>query len=170
MKSSLAVAVLAAAVTLSGTAFSQTRTTPVGKLFFEGDTVKHNIMGQQGPFCVLQSRFKRGEAVAFRVRVLQPNGQPADDKVLKSVEVQLGNGQKIPLAYGPHGMPGQPMSDFFWVDSFVIPDNFPTGSMGYKVLATMMDNSVVTWEPITRPNSQLWVMDGTPDLAAPAAR
>jgi len=170
MKLSLAVAVIAAAVTLSGTAFAQTRTTPVGKLFFEGDTVKHIMMGQQGPFCVLQSRFHRGEGVAFRTRVLLPNGQVADDKVLKSVEVELGNGTKIPLAYGPHGMPGQPMSDYFWVDSFVIPADFPTGSLGYKVHATMMDGTVVTWEPITRPNSQLWLVDGEPAMAPPAAR
>jgi hypothetical protein len=165
MKSSLALVAAAALAAFSSSANAQVRTTPPGKLFFEGDTVKHNIMGQQGPFCVLQSRFTRGEAVAFRVRVLQPNGQPADDKVLRSLEVELGNGQRLPLTYGPHGMPGTPMSDFFWAESMTIPATFPTGSLGYKVHATMMDGSVVTWEPITRPNSQLWVIDGSPAMA-----
>ena len=62
-------------------AAAQVRTTPAGKLFFEGDTVKHNLdNGQPGPFCVLQSRFMRGEAVAWRMRILQANGTPADDK------------------------------------------------------------------------------------------
>jgi len=165
MKSSLAVMALAAAIAgFSGSAAAQT-TTPAGKLFFEGDTVKHNIMGQQGPFCVLQSRFRRGEAVAWRVRLLLPNGARADNTVVRSLEVELGNGQRIPLTYGPHGMPGTPMSDFFWAESFVIPDTFPTGSLGYKVHATMMDGSVVTWEPFTRAASQLWVMDGTPTMA-----
>ena len=168
MKSSLVVmAVVAALAGGSSSAYAQARTTPAGKLFFEGDTVKHNIMGQQGPFCVLQSRFRRGEAVAWRIRVLQPNGQPADDKLLRSVEVELGNGQKVPLEWGGHGMPP---TDFFWAASLQIPATFPTGSLGYKVRATMMDGSVVMWEPFTRPASQLWVMEGDPAMAAPAAR
>ena len=63
-------------------ASAQVRTTPAGKLFFEGDIVKHNLEnGAPGPFCVLQSRFMRGEAIAWRTRILQPNGTPADDKV-----------------------------------------------------------------------------------------
>jgi hypothetical protein len=34
--------------------------------------------------------------------------------------------------------------------------------LGYKVVATMQDGTVVTWEPFTRPASQLWVIEGTP--------
>lgn len=141
-------------------ASAQVRTTPPGKLFFEGDIVKHNLdNGAPGPFCVLQSRFMRGEAIAWRTRILQPNGTPADDKVLKSVVVELGSGQKVPLDYGPHG---NPPTDYFWANSWEIPKNHPTGSLGYKVVATMQDGSVVTWEPFTRPNSQLWIIEGTP--------
>jgi hypothetical protein len=142
------------------TASAQVRTTPAGALFFEGDIVKHNLdNGQAGPFCVLQSRFMRGEAVAWRTRILQANGTPADDKVLKSVVVELGNGQKVALEYGPHG---DPPTDYFWANSWTIPQNHPTGSLGYKVVATMQNGTVVTWEPFTRPASQLWVIEGTP--------
>jgi hypothetical protein len=49
---------------LSSSAYAQTRATPAGKLFFEGDIVRHALMGQQGPFCVLNNRYTRGEAVA----------------------------------------------------------------------------------------------------------
>ena len=147
-------------VGLVATASAQVRTTPAGTLFFEGDIVKHNLdNGQPGPFCVLQSRFMRGEAVAWRTRILQANGTPADDKVLKSVVVELGNGQKVSLEYGPHG---NPPTDYFWANSWTIPQNQPTGSLGYKIVATMQDGTVVTWEPFTRPNSQLWVVEGTP--------
>lgn len=163
MKSSLALIFAAAIVSISGSADAQVRTTPAGKLFFEGDTVNHSIMGQQGPFCVLQSRFTRGEAIAWRVRLLQPNGTPADDTLLRSVEVELGNGQRVPLSYGSHG---NPPTDVFWAASWQIPADFPTGSVGYKVHATMMDGSVVTWEPFTRPNSQLWVIEGEPTMAS----
>jgi hypothetical protein len=140
-------------------AAAQVRTTPPGKLFFEGDIVKHNLEGQIGPFCVLQSRFMRGEAVAWRMRLALPNGQNADDKVVKSLVVEMKNGEKVTLDYGPHG---NPPTDFFWANSWTIPANHPTGSLGYKVVATMVDGTVVTWEPFTRPASQLWVVEGTP--------
>jgi hypothetical protein len=151
---------------LAAPAAAQVTTTPSGKLFFEGDIVKHALDGQIGPFCVLQSRFMRGEAVAWRMRVLQANGMIADDKVLKSLVVELGSGEKVTLDYGPHG---NPPTDFFWANSWTIPRNHPTGSLGYKVVATMQDGSVVTWLPFTRPNSQLWVIEGTPVMKTATA-
>jgi hypothetical protein len=161
-----AIALLFAFAGLASPAAAQVTTTPAGKLFFEGDIVKHNLEGQIGPFCVLESRFMRGEAVAWRMRLLQPNGTVADDKVVKSLVVELGNGEKVNLDYGPHGMPP---TDFFWANSWTIPANHPTGSLGYKVVATMMDGSVVTWQPFTRPASQLWVIEGTPVMKTATA-
>jgi hypothetical protein len=151
-----AIALCVAAVGFSG-ADAQIRTEPAGKLFFEGDIVRHALMGQQGPFCVLQNQYRRGEAVAWRIRVMNPNGTVADNKALKSVEVELGNGQKLPAHFGGHGMPP---TDFFWSLNWVIPKDFPTGSLGYKVHATMGDGSVVTWEPFTRDTTQLMVVPG----------
>jgi hypothetical protein len=148
----------------SGSAYAQIRTQPAGKLFFEGDIVRHALMGQQGPFCVLNNRYTRGEAVAWRIRILKPDGTVADGSALKTVEVQLGNGQKLPAHFGGHGMPP---TDFFWSLFWTIPGDFPTGSLGYKVNATMMDGSVVTWEPFTRETTQLMVVAGDPVLATP---
>ena len=98
----------------------------VKKLFFEGDLVRHTIENQAGPFCVLTSQFKRKEAVAWRIRVLDLAGEVADDKVLKSVVVELGDGQKLPAHYGPHPPRGAPPTDYFWSvhwdDSGGLPD------------------------------------------------
>ena len=152
-------AAIALSVAFAAPASAQVRTTPPGKLFFEGDIVKHNLEGQIGPFCVLQSRYMRGEAVAWRMRLALPNGANVDDKIVKSLVVHMNNGQTLPLDYGPHG---NPPTDFFWANSWTIPANHPTGSLGYKIVATMVDGSVVTWEPFTRPASQLWVIEGTP--------
>jgi hypothetical protein len=92
---SLTLSAVALSVLVAGFsgAYAQSHTTPAGKLFFEGDIVRHALDGQQGPFCVLQNQYKRGEAVAWRIRVLKPDGTPADQNYLKTVEVQLGNGQ-----------------------------------------------------------------------------
>jgi hypothetical protein len=50
---------------------------------------RYTLENQKGPFCVLTSQFKRKEAVAWRIRVLESIGDVADDKVLKSVVVEL---------------------------------------------------------------------------------
>jgi hypothetical protein len=165
MKSST-LSVIAAAFALigmCGTASAQVRTDPPGKLFFEGDIVSHSLEGQQGPFCVLQNQFKRGEAVAWRIRILQPDGTVADNTVLKSVVVELGNGQEIPTEYGPHG---NPATDYFWAESWTVPQSYPTGSLGYNVIVTMQDDSIVTWEPFTRPPTQLAIIEGVPVMEA----
>jgi hypothetical protein len=159
----LAVAVTALSTVLSlgnGAQAQEAR-----KLFFEGDIVRHALENQVGPFCVLANQFKRKEAVAWRIRVLQPNGGIADDKVLKSVVVVLGNGQKLPGHYGGHGMPP---TDHFWSLHWEIPADFPTGSLGYKVVATMMDDSTVTWEPFNRATTQLAVIAGEPAMKTAA--
>src|SRR5262249_8848307 len=132
------------------------------KLFFENDIVRHALPGQQGPFCVLANQFKRKEAVAWRIRVLKPDGSPADATFLKSVVVELGNGIKLPARFGPHGQPPTAtVLPLFWT----VPDDFPTGSLGYKIHASMADSSVVTWTPFNRPSTLLTVIAGEPVMA-----
>jgi len=131
------------------------------KLFFEGDIVRHALPAQAGPFCVLNNQYKRKEAVAFRIRIMEPTGAIADNKVLKSVVVELGDGQKVPAHYGPHGMPP---TDYFWSIFWTIPENHPTGTVGYKIVATMMDGSTVDWKPFNRATTELMVVDGEPEM------
>jgi hypothetical protein len=133
------------------------------RLFFEGDIVSHALEGQAGPFCVLKNQYKRNEAVAWRIRVLDQTGAVADEKVLKSVVVILGNGQLIPTKYGPHPPRGE-ATDHFWSAFWTIPADFPTGSLGYKVIATWMDGTSQTWQPFTREPTQLTVVAGEPAM------
>src|ERR1700732_2852028 len=134
------------------------------KAVLRGRPRRHTLENQKGPFCVLTSQFKRKEAVAWRIRVLDSAGDVADDKVLKSVVVELGDGQKIPARYGPHPPRGAPPTDYFWSVHWEIPADYPTGSLGYKVIATMMDDRTQTWEPFTRAPSQLTVIAGEPEM------
>src|SRR5437764_14787460 len=83
------------------------------KLFGEGDIVRGNTaMGATGPICVLNSQFKRGENVVFRVRARNAKGEPLDDKQLKSMAVELSDGRKLTGRYGGH--PPRTPTDFFW--------------------------------------------------------
>ena len=113
---------------------------------------------------MLTSQFKRKEAAAWRIRVLEATGAVADDKVLKSVVVELGNGQKIAAHYGPHPPKDAPPTDHFWSLHWEIPADFPTGTLGYKVIATMKDYTTQTWEPFTRAPSRLTVVAGDPEM------
>ena len=78
---------IAMAVTGAVFGFANGAKAETAKLFFEGDMVRSGQPGQAGPFCVLANQFKRKEAVAWRIRVLDSSGQPMDDKELKSVVV-----------------------------------------------------------------------------------
>ena len=130
------------------------------KLFFEGDIVRHALADQAGPFCVLANQFKRKEAVAWRIRVLEPNGKVADNTVLKSVVVELGNGQKLPAGYGARHAADRSFLVPALGDSGRLPDRL----LGYKVVATMMDDSTVAWEPFNRATTQLMVVAGEPEM------
>ncbi len=159
------LAVSALALTIAGVGFAssaqaQQLAKPVGKLFFEGDIVRHALPNQAGPFCVLVNQYKRGEAVAWRIRTLLPSGEIADNKVIKSLIVELGNGQKLSATYKPHG---NPPTDYFWSFFWTIPADHPTGSIGYKVIATMNDDTTVEWKPFNRPTTELMVVAGEPE-------
>jgi hypothetical protein len=158
---SISVSVIALAVATLGFASGAQAQQQARKLFFEGDIVRHALPAQAGPFCVLVNQYKRGEAVAFRIRALLPNGEVADDKVLKSVVVELGNGQRLPAGFKPHGAPP---TDYFWSLFWTIPTDHPTGSIGYKVIATMNDGSTVEWKPFNRPTTELMVVAGDPEI------
>ncbi len=127
------------------------------KLFFEGDMVRGAGPGLAGPGCVLTSQFKRNEMVVWRIRVLDPKtGQPVDDKGLKSLVVQLPDGQKFEGHYGGH--PKGKTDDFFWTAAWKVPQNYPTGTIAYKVVASDKDGRAATWEPFKVQLSQLTVV------------
>jgi hypothetical protein len=138
-----------------------------GKLFFEGDLVKGPQPGQAGPFCVLQSQFFRKQQVAWRVRVLDSDRNQVDDKGLKSLMVELSNGKTVELKFKPHP-PRVTPTDFFWSGSWVIPEDQPTGSFTYKVIATDNQGNTQTWEPFKIATSQLTVVAGEPPMAPKA--
>jgi hypothetical protein len=129
-------------------------------IFIEGDMVRGNTgKGQTGPTCVLNNQFKHNENAVFRVRVRDITGKPLDDKEIKGVVIELSDGQKLPMRYGGH--PPRGSIDYFWAAGWVIPDDYPTGSLYYKVVATDLQGRVQTWQSFQDPRSQLEVVAGT---------
>jgi len=139
-----------------------------GALFFEGDMVRGDQVGAPGPFCVLNNQFKRLEKVVWRIRVLDHTGKVLDDKGLKSVAVELSDGQKLAGRFGPHPPPRTgPATDHFWTAAWIIPTGFPSGTFVYKVVATDLEGKSHTWEPFKRSPSQLQVIAGEIEIKKP---
>jgi hypothetical protein len=138
------------------------------KLFIEGDIVRGNTpLGTTGPVCVLANEFKRKENVIFRIRVRNVAGQPLDDKALKTLVVELADGKTLKADYRARPPVGvrktlgitEPL-DYFWSAAWLIPTDYPTGSVSYKVVATDAQGNTQTWVPFRDPRSLPLVMLG----------
>ena len=152
-----AILVSAAVLGLPGAALAATP-----QLFFSGDMVTSPPEGTKTVAdCVLASQFKHGMGVVFRVRVENATGAAVTDKDVKSLVVDLSSGQTINLRYGGH--PHSKPEDYFWSGSWKIPADFPSGSMSYKVVATLPDGTTQDWEPFKVAPSQLTVLPGDVD-------
>ncbi len=107
--------------------------------------------------CVLSNQYKQGNQVVFRVRVYDPKtGQPMDDKALSGVTISLPDGQTFNAKYGGH--PGKAPVDYFWATSWVIPDNYPTGTLSYGATATATDGRTGKFDPFNVTPSLLTVI------------
>jgi hypothetical protein len=126
-------------------------------MVIQSDTVRGVLQGMTAPGCVLNNQFKHKEEIIFRVRVIDTKtGKPMDKDQLKSLVVELPDGQKFPAHYGMHP-PQQPV-EYFWTFGWVIPATYPTGSFGYKVVATDKHGHTATFEPFKSAPSQLTVI------------
>jgi hypothetical protein len=129
-------------------------------IFLEGDMVRGNTgKGQTGPTCVLNSQFKHNENAVFRVRVRDITGKPLDDKGIQGVVIELSDGQKLTMRYGGH--PPRGSIDYFWAAGWLIPNDYPTGTLYYKVVATDLQGRTQTWQSFQDPRSQIEVIPGT---------
>lgn len=153
------------AVLLSGAVLSFASAARAESLFIEGDIVRGAQKGAPGPACVLNNQFKHLEKVVWRFRVRDQNGKALDEKGLKSLIVELPDGQKINAAYGGHP-PGNAPVDQFWTAVWIVPAAYPNGSFSYKAVATG-DGGSATWEPFKSKSSQLQVMPGEIEIKNP---
>jgi len=154
----LSGAIIVCSLALTGLA-PGARAQQAQSIFIEGDMVRGNTgKGQTGPTCVLNSQFRRNENAVFRVRVRDIFGKPLDDKGIQGVVIELSDGQKLPLRYSGH--PPRGSVDYFWAAGWLIPDDYPTGTLYYKVIATDLQGRAQTWQSFQDPRSQIVVMPG----------
>jgi hypothetical protein len=148
---------LAVAIALSPLAFAEASAQDAPKYSLQFDTVRGGGPTAQGPACVLNSQFKRKEAIVWRVRITETKtGKDVDEKALKSLHIELPNGEKVPMSY--HGHPPKDSTDHFWSGGWIVPENHPTGSFTYTVVATDASGGETKGKPFNVANSQLTVV------------
>jgi hypothetical protein len=169
------IMVVSAALLTLPALFDVARAQAAPKFFFEGDIVRGNTPdGATGPVCVLANQFKRRENVIFRIRVRDVTGQPLDDKALKGVVLQLMGGQTFAARFATRPpaniiaslkLPGP--TDAWWTAAWRIPQDFPTGTVTYKVTATDLQGNTQDWAPFNDPRSWPTVLDGEVEFRKP---
>jgi hypothetical protein len=129
------------------------------RLAISGDMVLGVTPRIKGPPpCVLSSEYRKGEMVVFRARVTDAHtGQALDASGVASVTLEVSNGQKFPMKFGPH--PPKNSTDNFWTAAWMIPEDHPTGSFTYKVIATNKNGASFTWEPFKIVASNLTIIE-----------
>lgn len=119
-----------------------------------------NIPDEQRPtqVCVLGNRFPRNSEIVWRARVVDPvTGEGMGDEELSGVVVELSDGQVLDMRYGPH--PRENPNDFFWTVSFDVPVDYPTGTLGYEIVATAADGRTGTFTQFDVESSLLTITD-----------
>ncbi len=137
------------------------------KIVLAADMVRGAEGAPKGAVCVLNNRYQVGEAVVFRVRLT--DGETGDEIPANASDlmalatpptmeevgamtegiaavVHFSDGQSFPLHYGAHS-PDQPF-DYFWSTHWVIPEDYPTGTIGYWITADWAAESKTgRWDP-----------------------
>jgi hypothetical protein len=92
--------------------------------------------------------------------VRDASGKLLDDKGLKSLVVEMPDGQKLA---GYYWRPSAPRAARLFLGRavWIIPADYPSGTLGsYKAVAIDMQGHTATWEPIRRPDSYPVVLPG----------
>lgn len=141
---------------------TSTTTAATTNLIVQADVVTGplNIPEDQmaGRICVSQSRFARNSEIVWRTRIIDPvTGEQLDDTALDSVQVTLADGQVFDMRYGDH--PQDNPTDRFWTTSFDVPADYPTGTLGYEVVAVAGDGRTGSFVPFNVAPSLLTITD-----------
>lgn len=116
------------------------------------DTVNSHLV--EDAVCVVNSRFEQGWRMVFRATVTDLNTDESIEEA--DVKVVLETGEEFDMEYGAHGDEGTMLYAIAWT----IPDDFPTGTLDYEIVATV-DGEEHTFEPFNVEPSKMTIVEGT---------
>lgn len=128
-----------------------------GRLIVFGDVTL--FVGKPGApgNCALQSRFKRGDPVGFRMFVADPATGKREESAQLVVHLTVGGiTQDLPMRY--RGTVKQPEREF-WIAKWVVPDTAPIGIVRYTVTATDKHGRTGEFKPFAVEDSQVTIVE-----------
>lgn len=135
---------------------TQSATRP-GRLIIYGDVAL--FLGKPGApgNCALQSRFKRGDPVGFRMTAIDSETGKLEPTAQFVVHLTYaGRTVDLPMRY--RGTVKQPEREF-WVAKWVVPADAPTGIVRYTVTATDKYGRSGEFKPFVVDDSQVTIVE-----------
>ncbi len=128
-----------------------------GRLILYGDIAL--FLGKPGApgNCALQSRFKRGDPVGFRMTAIDSETGKLEPTAQFVVHLTYaGRTVDLPMRY--RGTVKQPEREF-WVAKWVVPADAPTGIVRYTVTATDKYGRTGEFKPFVVDDSQVTIVE-----------
>jgi hypothetical protein len=128
------------------------------RLILYGDMVTFYGRGKTNN-CILQSRYKRGEPVGFRMFAADPATGKREPSAELVVHITYG-GQTVDVPMRYRATVKEPQFDFY-VAKWVVPENAPIGMIRYTVTAKDQKGRTGEFKPFDNDLSQLTIVEGT---------
>jgi hypothetical protein len=155
-KAMLVLAAVALIASDRASAFQAPPAAGTGKLVVYGDVVL--FLGRPGMpgNCALQSRFKHGEPVGFRMTAINPATGKRDRATELVVHLNFA-GKAIDVPMRDRQTERQPERDF-WVAKWTVPDDAPMGIVRYSVTARDPQGRTGEFKPFEVQASQITIV------------
>jgi len=127
----------------------------VDRLIVYGDLVYFYPPGHPRN-CILNSQFKRGEPLGFRMTAINPATGKRDRATELVVHLVYG-GKTLDLPMRDRQNAQQPERDF-WVTKWIVPDDAPTGVLRYSVTAKDPQGRTGEFKPFEVLASQITIV------------
>ncbi len=127
-----------------------------GRLILSGDLTY--FMGMGRPLnCVMNSRYKRGEPVGFRMTAINSETGTRDRQTQLVVRISYG-GKTIDLPMRDHQSAERPETEF-WGAKWIVPADAPPGVVRYTVTARDPQGRTGEWKPFENVLSLLTIVE-----------
>jgi hypothetical protein len=107
--------------------------------------------------CILNSRFKRGEPVGFRMTAINPANGKRDRTTQMVVHLSYA-GKTVDVPMRDRQSDAQPEREF-WVAKWIVPQDAPVGIIRYTVTATDKYGRSGEFKPFEVQASQLTIVE-----------
>jgi hypothetical protein len=136
---------------------------PSGALVIWGDVVNFNPPTTPNQ-CTLQSRFKRGERIGFRMTAIDGGtGETENTAILTAHVTYAGKTVDVPMRWrGQGGYPKDAYSrppNEMWTGGWLVPDDAPIGTISYTITATDRFGRKASYRPFAAIPSQLTIVN-----------